>query len=177
MTNVCASNILICFPVCGKYESVCDCQAVLSYLEEGLEMEALKTNLVTVTLVSCTVEREDIHSSKHYITNNAAMHSYKAIMLRYFGVLVCCSWAILTIFLNQKVMATDQRTEAKYILGLVFHYIAFLDNIQRFFCVCASDWHSCQEKGPFFLTSNTVSFFYFGWKSCNNFSWLLKITI
>lgn len=58
MTNVYASNILICFPVCGKYESVCDCRAVLSYLEEGLEVEAPKTNPATVTLVSCTGERK-----------------------------------------------------------------------------------------------------------------------
>lgn len=74
MTDV-YSNILICFPVCDKYESVCDCQAMLSYLEEGLAMEAPKTNPATVPLVSCTIERADIHGSKHYITNNAAMHS------------------------------------------------------------------------------------------------------
>lgn len=72
MTDV-YSNILICFPVWDKYESLYDCQAILSYLEESLVREAPKTNPATVPLFSCTIERSDIHGSKHYITNNAAM--------------------------------------------------------------------------------------------------------
>jgi len=55
-------------------------------------------------------------------------------------------------------VATDQKTERKYIEDLGFLYITFLDNIQHFFWLCASDWHSCQEKGPSFLTRNTVCF-------------------
>lgn len=104
-----------------KYESVCDCWAILSYLEEGLEVEAPKTNPATVTLVSCTAERQDIHSSKHYITNNAAMHSHKVIMLRYFDVLVCCSWTILRIFwIRTSSQLTRRQRESTFRVWDVF---------------------------------------------------------
>lgn len=59
-------------------------------------MEALKPN--SATLVSCAVEREGVCSSKHDMTNNAAMCSYKVMMLRFFDVVVCCSCTTLRAF-------------------------------------------------------------------------------
>lgn len=160
MTNVYASNILICFPVCGKYESVCDCWGVLSYLEEGLEVEAPKTN--PATLVHCTVERADIHSSKHCITINAAVCSYKVTILRYLNVLV--SWTILRIFwIRRSWQVTRRHTESTFRVKGFFTSRFWTISSVSLGCVLQTDRAVRRRK---------YCLFYFGQKNRNNFSWL-----
>lgn len=125
--------------------------------EEGLEVEIAKTNPAAVTLVGCPVERENIHGSKYDITDTISMHIWRVSMS---GYLDCFGLWLLNCFkdfFHQKAMATDQKTRNIHNLG--FSCIMFLNNIQHFFWLCASDWHS-SWKGPSFLTRNTVYFIF-----------------
>lgn len=169
MTNAYASNMFICFPVRGKYESVCDCWAVLSYLEKSLKVEVPKTNPAAVTLVHCTVKRADIHSSKHCITTNAAVCSYKAIILRYLNVLTCCSWTILRIFwIRRSWQVTRRQRESTFRVKGFFTSCFWTISSVSLGCVLQTDRAVRRRK---------YCLFYFGQKNQNHFSWLSQIVV